>query len=240
MSTAVRCLVLDDEPLAADVIKNYLQRLPDTVVFSSQNVVDAFQVIQKEKIDLLFLDIEMPVMSGLDFLHTLQTPPAVIITTAYRDYAVESFEDDALDYLVKPISFPRFMKGYQKALQHLQRENHLPDENGDIGKAHLFLKAGGKLVKVALSDILYIESLKDYIKVVTGTGFLISYQTLTGITEKLPPEKFMRLHRSFTVALDKITAVETGGVLITSTLIPISRDLRQEVIRRVCGRNPSS
>ncbi len=235
----MKCLILDDEPLAIDVINNYLKRLPGTVIFTSGNVIDAFQVMQKEKIDLLFLDIEMPLLSGLDFLKTMKKPPAVIITTAHRDYAVESFEQDALDYLVKPISFPRFMKAFEKAARHLQLSNTTATD-GDADKAYLFLKAGGKFVKIASSEILYIESLKDYIKVVTDTNSWISYQTLTAITEKLPEDKFMRIHRSFTIAIDKVSAVETGGVEIGGKLIPISRDLRQDVVRRICKDGLSS
>jgi DNA-binding LytR/AlgR family response regulator len=235
----IRCLVLDDEPLAVDVISNYLQRLPGIVQFSSSNAIDAFRVLQEEKIDLLFLDIEMPLLSGLDFLKTMKTPPAVIITTAYRDYAVESFELDALDYLVKPISFPRFMKAVEKATRHLQLNNTV-SADGDADKNYLFLKVSGKLVKIAITEILFIESLKDYIKVVTPGNFWISYQTLTSITEKLPEDKFMRIHRSFTIALDKVTTVEAGGVEIAGKLIPISRDLRQEVIKRITRDGLSS
>ncbi len=121
MTKNIKCLILDDEPLAIDVIDNYLKRLPNIESFQCNNAIDAFQILQREKIDLIFLDIEMPLMSGLDFLKTMQSPPAVVITTAYRDYAVEGYEHDALDYLVKPISFPRFMKAFEKVLKHLHR-----------------------------------------------------------------------------------------------------------------------
>ena len=239
MTKNIKCLILDDEPLAIDVIDNYLKRLPNTESFRCNNAIDAFQILQREKIDLIFLDIEMPLMSGLDFLKTMQAPPAVVITTAYREYAVEGYEHDALDYLVKPVSFPRFMKAFEKVLKYLQR--NIPTvEGSESEKEHLFLKVSGKMVKIAIAEILYVESLKDYIKVVTPGNFWISYQTLTSITEKLPDDRFMRIHRSFTVAIDKVSAVEGSNVEIAGKLIPISRDLRQEVVKRICGDSSSS
>lgn len=239
MTKNLNCLILDDEPLAIDVIEIYLKRLPDIDIVRSSNAIDAFQIMQKEKIDLIFLDIEMPLMSGLDFLKTMKTPPAVVITTAYRDYAVEGFEHDALDYLVKPISFPRFMKAFEKVIKFIQT-NSTGTEDQESDHGFIFLKVNGKFVKLAIGEILYIESLKDYIKVVTAGKFYISYQTLSSITEKLPEEKFMRIHRSFTIAVDQVSAVETAGVEIAGKLIPISRDLRQEVIKRICKDGHSS
>ena len=177
-------------------------------------------------------------MSGLDFLKTMQAPPAIVITTAYREYAVEGYEHDALDYLVKPISFPRFMKAFDKVLKYPAPE--YPPEGSESEKDHLFLKVSGKMVRITIAEILYVESLKDYIKVVGPGNFWISYQTLTSITEKLPEDRFMRIHRSFTVAIDKVSAVEGGHVEIAGKLIPISRDLRQEVVKRICGDHSSS
>src|SRR5450432_3502571 len=144
MTKNIKCLILDDEPLAIDVIDNYLKRLPNTESFQCNNAIDAFQILQREKIDLIFLDIEMPLMSGLEFLKTMQAPPAVVITTAYRDYAVEGYEHDALDYLVKPVSFPRFMKAFEKVLKYLQR--NIPSvEDPESKNSNLFLKVSGKL-----------------------------------------------------------------------------------------------
>ena len=239
MTRNIKCLILDDEPLAIDVIENYLKRLPDIESFKSSNAVDAFRIMRQEKVDLIFLDIEMPLMSGLDFLKTMKAPPAIVITTAYRDYAVEGYEHDALDYLVKPVSFPRFMKAFEKVLRYLQTAN-ASAEDAESERRHVFLKVSGKFVKIAIDEILYVESLKDYIKVVTPGNFWISYQTLTSITEKLPGDKFMRIHRSFTIAIDKVSAVEGGCVAIGGKLIPFSRDLRQEVVKRIRGGSSSS
>jgi two-component system LytT family response regulator len=239
VTKSIKCLILDDEPLAIDVIDNYLKRLPNIESFKCNNAIYAFQILQEEKIDMIFLDIEMPIMSGLDFLKTMKNPPAVVITTAYRDYAVEGYELDVLDYLVKPISFPRFMKAFEKVLKVL-RMNQPPADDPESDKLNLFLKVSGKLVKISIAEILYVESLKDYIKVVTPGNFWISYQTLTSITEKLPGDKFMRIHRSFTIAIDKVTAIEGGNVEIAGKGIPISRDLRQEVVKRISGHSSSS
>ena len=239
MTKKIKCLILDDEPLAIDVIENYLKRLPNIESFKSNNAVDAFQIMRQEKVDLIFLDIEMPLMSGLDFLKTMKAPPAIVITTAYRDYAVEGYEHDALDYLVKPISFPRFMKAFEKVVKYLQRTS-ISVEDAEFEKRHLFLKVNGKLVKIVVAEILYVESLKDYIKVVTPGNFWISYQTLTSITEKLPADKFMRIHRSFTIAIDKVSAMDGGCVVIGEKLIPFSRELRQDVVKRIRGGSSSS
>ena len=228
-----RCLVVDDEPLAIDVIENYLQRMDNVETRRCENAIQAFRLLKDEEFDLIFLDIEMPLLTGLDLLGTIKNPPPVIITTAYRDYAVEGFEFVVLDYLVKPISFSRFMKAFERVIKYAAAEkaieNNVPGEN-----EYLFLKVDRKFVKIMVSDILYMESLKDYIRVTTKSSSLISYNTLTAITEKLPPDKFMRIHRSFTIAIDKVNVIEGNCIEIGGKLIPISREHRQEVLKRIC------
>jgi DNA-binding LytR/AlgR family response regulator len=228
-----KCLVVDDEPLAIDIIENYLQRFENVESRRCENALDAFRILKEEKYDLIFLDIEMPMLTGLDFLATLKDPPPVIITTAYRDYAVESFEFEALDYLVKPISFPRFVKAFERALKSVTNNESLPENNQGDENEYLFLKVDRKFVKITMSDILYIESLKDYIRVTTKSSSFISYQSLTSITEKLPPEKFIRIHRSFTIGIDKVNSVEGNCVEIDGKLLPISREHRQEVLKKI-------
>ncbi len=227
-----KCLVVDDEPLAIDVIENYLQRLDNVETKRCENAIDALRLLKDETFDLIFLDIEMPLLTGFDLLGTIKNPPPVIITTAYRDYAVEGFEFEVLDYLVKPISFPRFMKAFERATKHTAAEktgeNNVPDEN-----EYLFLKVDRKFVKIMISDILYIESLKDYIRVTTKSTSLLSYQSLTAITEKLPADKFLRIHRSFTIAIDKVNVIEGNCVEIQGKLIPISREHRPEVLKKI-------
>jgi DNA-binding LytR/AlgR family response regulator len=226
------CLVVDDEPLAIDVIENYLARLENVSARRCENAVEALRLLHDNPFDMIFLDIDMPLLTGLDLLSAVKNPPPVIITTAYRDFAVESFEYEVVDYLVKPISFPRFLKAFERAIK-----NAVTQKPGDTGPqdetGYIFLKVDRKFVKVMISEILYIESLKDYIRVTTTSASLISYHTLTAITEKLPPDKFIRIHRSFTIAVDKVQAMDGNCVEIDGKLIPISREQRQEVIKKI-------
>lgn len=230
-----RCLIIDDEPLAIDVIENYLQRLNITSINRCENAIEAFKLISNQTFDLLFLDIEMPMLSGLELLKSLKDPPGVIITTAYRDYAVEGFEFEVLDYLVKPIPFPRFMKAMERAMKTNKAAALQPADTfiPTYENESIFLKVDRKFVKILIKDILYIESLKDYIRVKTAADSFVSYQSLTSITEKLPPEKFIRVHRSFTIAVDKVTVIQGSYLEIGGKLIPISREHRQEVLSRI-------
>jgi two-component system, LytTR family, response regulator len=233
MLSNLHYLIVDDEPLAIDVIENYLLRLDARRITRCENAVDAFQALQDKSFDLIFLDIEMPLLSGLEFLKGLKEPPAVIITTAYRDYAVESFELEVIDYLVKPIPFPRFMKAIEKMLKTI-RQSVKKGEQAPIAESeYLFLKVDRKFVKVLINDILYIESLKDYIRVKTKKDSWVSYQSLTEITGKLPSERFIRVHRSFTIAIDKVNMIEGNCVEIDGKLIPISREHRQQVFAKI-------
>jgi DNA-binding LytR/AlgR family response regulator len=227
-----KCLIVDDEPLAIDVLENYLQRFENVEARRCENALDAFRFLKEEKFDLIFLDIEMPLLTGLDFLGTLKDPPPVIITTAYRDYAVEGFEFEALDYLVKPISFRRFVKAFERALKIKTGGDHQNDNQPEDNE-YLFLKVDRKFVKILISDILYIESLKDYVRVTTKSSSFISYQSLTSITEKLPSDKFIRIHRSFTISIDKVNSIEGNCIEIDGKLLPISREHRQEVLKKI-------
>jgi DNA-binding LytR/AlgR family response regulator len=226
----MKCLVVDDEPLAIDVIENYLHRFDHVETRRCENALDAFRLLKEETFDLIFLDIEMPLLSGLDFLGTLKDPPPVIITTAYRDYAVEGFELEVLDYLVKPVSFPRFMKAFERALKTTTGGEKATAGTTREDEEYLFLKVDRKFVKIMISDILFIESLKDYVRVTTRLTSYISYQSLTAITEKLPAGKFMRIHRSFTINMERVNAIDGNCVEIGGKLIPISREHRQEVM----------
>ncbi|GGA95628.1 LytR/AlgR family response regulator transcription factor [Puia dinghuensis] len=225
-------MIVDDEPLAIDVIENYLQRLEATSITRCGNAVEAFQFLQKRSVDCIFLDIEMPLLSGLDLLKAMKEPPAIILTTAYRDYAVEGFELEVIDYLVKPIAFPRFMKALEK-LAKQSRPHQQPAAPNPTSNDYLFLKVDKKFVKLLITDILYIESLKDYVRVRTRDNSFITYQSLTDITEKLPSTGFARVHRSYTIALDKVNLIDGNCVDIDGKLIPISREHRQEVFRKI-------
>ena len=230
----LRCLIVDDEPLAIDVVVNYLQRLDIRAITRSDNGIDAFRHLQQQTFDLLFLDIEMPQLTGFDLLKSLTHRPLVVITTAWRDFAVESFEWEVLDYLVKPFSFPRFLQAMEKAIRTLQHPIPPSPPSPSFGETHfLFLKSDRQYVKVEITSILYIESLKDYIRVVTTNDTFLCHQSLTDITAKLPPDQFLRVHRSYTLALAKIDQVRQHRAHIGGKLIPISRACRQEVYRRL-------
>jgi two-component system, LytTR family, response regulator len=228
----LRCLIVDDEPLAIDVIVNYLQRLDIRAITRCDNGIDAFRQLQQQEFDLLFLDIEMPQLTGFDLLKSLPRRPLVIITTAYRDYAVEGFEWEVLDYLVKPFSFARFLQTIEKARKAIQQPDVPPSAPPDE-KDHLFLKTDRQLVRVNIPTILYVESRKDYIRVVTMTGEYLCHQSLSDITASLPPEKFCRVHRSYTINLGKIDQVKQHCAHIGGKVIPISRANRQEVYHRL-------
>lgn len=229
-----KCIIVDDEPLAISVIKNYLSHIEDfELVATFENPVEAFSLLTKQAIDVLFLDINMPMLNGLDLMKSLEKPPLVVFTTAYREYAVESYELEVVDYLVKPIPFPRFMKAVNK-LSKILEEDAASDQTPPTSPttsteaAHIFLKVDKKMVKVYLKDIQYIESLKDYIRVRTGFDELIVHQSLTGITEQLPSNQFIRIHRSFTIAVRHVKSIEGNMVEVGAKVLPIGRNYQQK------------
>ena len=223
---SIRCVIIDDEPLAIRVIESHLSKVKTfNVVATFVNPLEAIEILQTGDIDVIFLDINMPLINGLDYIKTLQDPPLVVITTAYREYAVESFELDVLDYLVKPIPFSRFMKTVNKINIALSANSNNLDEDN----THIFIKIDKKLVKIYLDEILYIESLKDYIKVTTTTDTYLVHQTLTSFTDALPQENFVRIHRSYTISISKVSAIIGNMVEINGLQIPIGRNYVQEV-----------
>ena len=236
----LKCLLVDDEPLALDVLETFVNRLENLeLVARCTNAVEAYNVLQKQAVDVIFLDIQMPRLTGIEFVKSLQNPPKVIFTTAYRDYALEGFELNAVDYLLKPISFERFLKAVAKVsapeLPEMPLSIKTPAAT-NYKEAFIYLKADKKMVKVMLTDILYIESLKDYIRVKTDTKEVISYQKISFLDEKLPKDKFLRIHRSFIVATDKIQAFSATSVELGSTEIPIGRFYKNEVLQ-VLGKD---
>jgi DNA-binding LytR/AlgR family response regulator len=224
----IKCLIIDDEPLAIKIIENYLSDFKNIeLVATFNNAISALSIIDEQHIDVIFLDINMPKMSGLDFLRSLKIKPQIVITTAYREYAVESFDLDVLDYLVKPIPYGRFVKSINKITNQLQLEKDKLDDVIIKEEPYIFLKVDKKLMKIKLNDILFIESLKDYIKVMTTLGDYLVHKSMNSISEELPEENFLRIHRSFTIALNKITAVEGNSVEIARRRIPIGRNYLQ-------------
>ena len=229
----LRCLLVDDEPPALEVLESYVREVARLeLVASCGNALEAFDVLQRQPVDLLFLDIKMPKMLGTDFLRSLRHPPQVIFTTAYREYAYEGFELDAVDYLLKPISLVRFLKAVAKASPtDAPAADALPElapaPNPD---AFLYFRIDRKMVKVVLRDILYIEGLKDYVKIHTAAGpALVVKQTINGLEEKLSESNFLRIHRSFIVALDKIRTYNARHIEVANQELPIGRLFRPRV-----------
>jgi len=227
------CIVVDDEPHAVKILKAYIDSLDQLkIVGSCSNAFEAINVLTNEKVDLIFLDIDMPKLLGTQLLKTLQYPPKVIFTTAHKDYAIEAFELDAIDYLLKPISIERFLKAVNKFCQIATIEvNPI-----DYGRGFLYFRADRKMVKVFLDDILYIESYKDYI-VIHEKKKEIKVKLTIGATEKMLPQNlFLRIHRSFIVSIDKVTAYTKYDVEIGTIELPIGRSFPY-VIKRLTGND---
>lgn len=230
-----RVLIVDDEPLAINVIRRFLESFENfEIAATAQNAIDAFSIISKESIDVVFLDINMPTMSGLDLIRNLKNPPLVVITTAFREYAVESFDLEVIDYLVKPISLERFMNSIsriEKRLNESAPQVIIQDNSNTTKKAkdHVFLKVDKRMVKVRFEEIVYIESLKDYVCVKTQTEKLINHNNLVSIAELLPEDDFVRIHRSYIIALSKVKAIEGNCVEIDGKLLPIGRNYQKHI-----------
>lgn len=235
----VQCLLVDDEPIALDILANYLGRLEGFAIAGRfSNPVKAFEALHQTPVDLLFLDLHMPALGGLELLAALRRPPACIITTAYREFAVEGFNLDVVDYLVKPVAFERFLKAIDK-FQNRRGMIAVPrsasDESAPAEAPHLFVRADRRNVKVLLDDVLYLESLNDYVRVVTTQGKLLAKETLSHFEEILPAGQFMRVHRSFIVAKNKVTAHSAEGLELGSVLVPVGRLYKLAVEKELYG-----
>ncbi|MBO0322662.1 response regulator transcription factor [Muricauda sp. CAU 1633] len=242
MDRTIRCIIVDDEPLARKVLVKYADQMDNLeIVAVCPNAVEAFCHLQKGNIDLVFLDIKMPKINGLELLESLNPAPLVVFTTAYREFAIKAFELDAIDYLLKPISLGRFMKTITKANKfltghHLQGtiENYPQQkENTSIPKTEpelLYIKSQRKTVKLDLSEILYLESLNDKVTIHTSTGEIQTTQRIGYLEEKLPNNKFVRIHRSFIVALEKVSAFNTIMAEVGGKELPIGRNYRSHAM----------
>ncbi|HET6767442.1 MAG TPA: response regulator transcription factor [Chitinophagaceae bacterium] len=233
----IRCLIIDDEPLAREILKQHVEGVEVLeLVGVCNNAVEAISFLQQHAVDLLFLDIQMPQLLGTNFIRTLKNPPKVIFTTAYRKYAVEGFELDAVDYILKPISFERFLKAVNKVLQinnftepvSLSKEN-----NSESSSLFLYFRADRKMVKVFYHEILFIESLKDYIKIVTTTKTIVTKYVLYTLEEMLPTGEFLRIHRSYIVAINKIDSYNADSIQIAKHELPIGKIYKIDVIRKL-------
>jgi len=234
----INCLAIDDEPLALDLVEDNIRKVPFlNLVKRCKNAMEAIEIIQKEKIDLIFLDIEMPGITGINFLKTFNNRPMVIFITAYEKYALESFELDVLDYLLKPVSFERFLKAVNKAHEYYTFNNKISNTKPTTENRCIFVKADYKIIKINIDDILYIEGLKDYIKIYTGPKPILTLSSLKAIEEKLPSEEFIRVHKSFIISVNKIDSVNKSRVVIGSKEIPISDFYRDEIFKFIQKNN---
>jgi len=233
--TMIRCLVVDDEPFARDVLRRYMALLPSLELCGEcGNAIEALSFLQQQPVDLLFLDIHMPQLKGIDLLKILSNPPQVILTTAHAEYALEGYELDIVDYLLKPIQFERFLKAVTKAFHVTKPLTNLspaPTANEEKKEAYIYLRADRKMVKVLLHDIFYIESMKDYVKVFTANGVIITKQSITAMEAMLPEQAFIRTHRSFIASVSRIKSFTSELIEIEKAEIPIGKLYRNNVLK---------
>jgi DNA-binding LytR/AlgR family response regulator len=229
------CVIIDDEPLARECISNYVKEVDFLkLVGEGNNPLDLIQLMAAHSPDLIFLDIQMPVMNGIDFLKANSRVPMVIMTTAYPSYALESFQLDVMDYLVKPIVFNRFFQAISKARDYHQLIHRAAQPTGTVSKEdYIFLKCGHKFERIDLSEILFIEALQNYVMVYTTKGKHITQLPLKNVEEYLNGKPFVRVHKSFIVSIAKIEAIENNEIIILKTRIPISRHYRDNVMEQV-------
>jgi two-component system LytT family response regulator len=227
----LRCLVVDDDPLSVQVVENCIASTPFLKsIGNCESAVAAAEVLRNQEVDLLFLDVEMPLMSGIDLLSTLQNPPLVVLITSSKQYAVEAFEYDVVDYLLKPVSYARFLKAAQRALE-LKHSSPAAEPTTDAD--FTFMKVDTKLVKVLFDEVRYVEALGDYVHIVTGQSKLIVYSTMKAVEEKFPDTLFVRVHRSFIVNLKRVQAIEDNNIVIDNKHIPIGQTYMREVFQRL-------
>lgn len=229
----IQCLVVDDEPPAREIISRYISEMSMLKLAGEcSNALQALDYLQSSSVDLIFLDIQLPQLKGNDFLKILKNPPKVIFTTAHPEYALEGYELDVVDYLLKPIQFDRFVKSVQKAIQMDGHTDHSVPAPPDLKtEAFVYFRSERKMVKVMLQDILYIESMKDYVKIFTTFGLIITKQSITSVEEMLPEKMFIRSHRSFIVSVSKIRSFTNELVEIGKSELPIGKMYRNSVMK---------
>jgi two-component system, LytTR family, response regulator len=234
----LQCLIVEDEPLARNLLTEYVSKVPDLkLIEACSSPLIALEILRRETIDLLFLDIQMPEITGISFLKALQKKPYVVLTTAYSQYALEGYELDVVDYLLKPITFERFLRAVDKVNQRIHAPAKVIIESGVRPKDDfVFVKDGTKLVKVELADILYVEGLKDYVTIHTKTQKVITLQRLKALEEQLPSDRFIRIHHSYIIAVQAIDAVHKGEVKIGNALLPISESYRKSFREFIEGK----
>lgn len=229
---SINCIVIDDEPLARKGLKEYISDIDFlNLVGEFDNPLKATDIISNGGVQLLFLDIQMPKITGLEFFKTLQNAPPVIFTTAYPQYALEGFEVNALDYLVKPISFERFLKASLKAKEYYEVRDKNTSEPSAV--TYFFIKADNKLVKIAYDEVLFVEALQNYVTIYTADKKYMTYLTFKSVEDYLPADKFLKVHKSYIVAASKVDSIEGSDIRIGERHIPISRNQKEEVMDKL-------
>lgn len=234
MSQSIKCIIVDDEPMAREILQTHLQKISFvSIVASCKNAMEAYTVLNSQTIDLVFLDINMPEVSGLSLAKSINKNCKIIFTTAYREYAVDGFNLEAVDYLLKPISFERLLQAINKLKTHVIKKSRnvsyeMPEKN-----AFIFVRSDRKMVKIDFNEIDYIESLSDYIKIHLSDKIVITRETISNIEAKLPVANFMRIHRSFIVSIDKINSFTTEFIEIKDKAISISRTYKTSVLNKL-------
>ena len=238
MSDKITCMIVDDEPMAREIISSFVGKIHNLeLVATCKNVSEAFSVLQKESIQLIFLDINMPEISGLSLAKSIQHKSQVIFTTAYREYAIEGFDLQAVDYLLKPISFDRFLKAVQKYFDlHASKEIIKQEIVSEAKETSIFVRSDRKMVKVRFKEINYIESLSDYVKIFTDKETIITRETISNIESKLPSNEFLRTHRSYIVSMPKIDSFTNEFLELDKKAIPISRSYKENVLQKLAGK----
>ena len=236
----VKVLLVDDEYLALDLLENFINKIPDLeIVGKCKSAIQALEVIHQQDVHLMFLDIQMPTLSGNNLLKTLKNPPLTIFTTAYTEYAIEAFNLNVVDYLLKPFSFERFLQAVNKAKSQLnvlpdqppKPDNLTPQSSNDFYTA----KADGKIIKLFHDDILYVEGLKEYVRFICKNGKYVVYESLKNLESKLPADQFIRVHKSYIVSLNKVTSLQGNQLEINKLKVPVSRGKREEIQKAIFG-----
>jgi DNA-binding LytR/AlgR family response regulator len=235
MSNVIKCIIVDDETMAREIIATHLSKIETIeIVKSCSNAIEAFNCINAHKIDLIFLDINMPEISGIAFAKSINKNIKVIFTTAYREYAVEGFELQAVDYLLKPIAFDRLLKAVNTYFD-VYNTNENTENKTDDASEFMFVRSERRMLKVDFNAIVYVESLSDYIKIHLPTETIVTRETISALEAKLPKQQFMRIHRSYIISIKHITAFTNEHITITEKALPISRSYKKEVLKVLEG-----
>ena len=226
----INCLIVDDEPIAREGMKEYINQVDYLyLVAECKSAAEAAGLLHKNKIDLVFLDIQMPGLTGIEFMKALAEPPLIIFTTAYPQYALECFELDVIDYLLKPISFARFLKSVEKAQSYLKAK----DNNLNITNEFFFIKCNGKIEKIFIADVIYIEAMANYVIIHTQQKKYITYITFSGICKRLPDNLFMRIHKSYMVAVSAIKTIDDDEIITSTVSLPLSKSYKEQVMNKI-------